>query len=73
MQKFWLILWCAVCLCAGMELADFPHLQAWFERIRARPATQRAYALGDTIKGTVDVATDAEAKRVLFGQGAVKK
>jgi GST-like protein len=25
-------------------LADFPHLQAWFERIRERPATVRAYA-----------------------------
>jgi GSH-dependent disulfide-bond oxidoreductase len=25
-------------------LADFPHLQAWFERIRERPATARAYA-----------------------------
>jgi GST-like protein len=57
----------------GMDLADFPHLRAWFERIRERPATQRAYAVGDTIKDKVDVATDEEAKRVLFGQGAVKK
>jgi GST-like protein len=57
----------------GMDLADFPHLAAWFERIRERPATRRAYAVGDTIKDKVDVATDEEAKRVLFGQGAVKK
>jgi GST-like protein len=57
----------------GMELADFPHLKAWFERIRARPATQRAYAVGDTIKDKPDLTTDEEAKRVLFGQGAVKK
>jgi GST-like protein len=57
----------------GMDLADFPRLKAWFGRIRERPATQRAYAVGDTIKDKVDVATDEEAKRVLFGQGAVKK
>lgn len=57
----------------GMDLADFPHLAAWFGRIRERPATRRAYAVGDAIKDKVDVATDEEAKRVLFGQGAVKK
>ena len=28
----------------GMDLADFPHLKAWFDTIAARPATQRAYA-----------------------------
>ncbi len=31
------------------DLNDFPHLKAWFERIQARPATQRAYALVDSI------------------------
>lgn len=57
----------------GMDLADFPHLKAWFERIRARPATQRAYAIGETIKDKPDLVNDAEARRVLFGQGALKK
>ncbi|WP_148716166.1 glutathione binding-like protein [Chitinolyticbacter meiyuanensis] len=28
------------------RLADFPHLQRWFETIEARPAVQRAYAIG---------------------------
>ena len=28
----------------GQKLTDFPHLERWFEAIRARPATQRAYA-----------------------------
>ncbi|MFC5742241.1 glutathione binding-like protein [Dyella tabacisoli] len=53
----------------GMSLDDFPHVKAWFEAIRARPATQRAYALGETIKGYVDISKDEEARKVLFGQG----
>lgn len=31
------------------NLDDFPALKGWFERIQARPATQRAYALVDKI------------------------
>ena len=54
----------------GMALEDFPHLKAWFEAIRERPATQRAYALGEQIKGRFDLTTDEEARKVLFGQGA---
>ncbi|MHC8381048.1 glutathione binding-like protein [Pseudomonas sp. LB3P14] len=30
----------------GQDLADFPHIHAWRERLRARPAIQRAYAKG---------------------------
>ena len=33
----------------GQNLDDFPALKVWFERIKARPATQRAYALVDKI------------------------
>lgn len=51
----------------GMDLADFPHLKAWFERIGARAATRRAYAIADTIQGKVDLATDEEARRHMFG------
>ncbi|WP_199097759.1 glutathione binding-like protein [Dyella sp. ASV21] len=54
----------------GMRLEDFPHLQQWFAAIRERPATQRAYALGEDIKGKFDLSTDEAARKVLFGQGA---
>lgn len=54
----------------GMALEDFPHLKTWFEAIRARPATQRAYALGEQIKGRFDLTTDELARKILFGQGA---
>ena len=33
----------------GQNLDDFPALKVWFKRIKARPATQRAYALVDKI------------------------
>ncbi|QNK03397.1 glutathione binding-like protein [Dyella telluris] len=54
----------------GMTLEEFPHLKAWFEAIRERPATKRAYALGDEIKGKFDLSTDEDARKILFGQGA---
>lgn len=30
----------------GQDLASYPHIQAWRQRIKARPAVQRAYAKG---------------------------
>ena len=52
----------------GQNLDDFPHLKRWFETIRARPATTRAYALAQEINAQPTVTE--EAKRVLFGQTA---
>ncbi|WP_049621313.1 glutathione binding-like protein [Frateuria defendens] len=54
----------------GMALEDFPHLEAWFARIRDRAATGRAYALADTIGDKPDLTTDEEARKLLFGLGA---
>lgn len=53
----------------GQDLNDFPHLQRWFNAIAARPATQRAYALADTINTTPSISDD-ESRRILFGQTA---
>lgn len=33
----------------GQDLADYPHIHAWRERLKARPAIQRAYAKGREI------------------------
>ena len=33
----------------GQNLDDFPALKAWFQRVKARPATERAYALVNKI------------------------
>jgi GSH-dependent disulfide-bond oxidoreductase len=52
----------------GQRLEDFPHLQRWFERIRARPATVRAYDKAAAINS--ENTLSEEARRVLFGQSA---
>jgi GST-like protein len=52
----------------GQRLEDFPHLKRWFESIRERPATVRAYEKAAAVN-TQNLMTE-EAKRVLFGQSA---
>ncbi|HTD12011.1 MAG TPA: glutathione binding-like protein [Steroidobacteraceae bacterium] len=52
----------------GQRLEDFPHLQRWFNTIRDRPATVRAYAKAAGVN-TQTFLTE-EARRVLFEQTA---
>lgn len=52
----------------GQRLEDFPHLARWFEAIRARPATQRAYARAAEVNTAPTVSAASAA--VLFGQTA---
>ncbi|WP_343521194.1 glutathione binding-like protein [Sphingomonas sp.] len=51
------------------NLDDFPNIKRWFEAVKARPATIRAYAKGDEVRGQAQPLTDAE-RAVLFGQTA---
>jgi GST-like protein len=53
----------------GQNLADFPHVKRWFETIKSRPATRRAYELAPTFASNKPL-TDEEAKNILFGQSA---
>jgi GST-like protein len=52
----------------GQNLNDFPHLQRWFEAIKNRPATARAYERGAGLSS--DAPMTEEARRILFGQTA---
>jgi GST-like protein len=49
----------------GVELDDYPHLKAWFQRIEARPAVQRGVqVLADQRRQL----TDDKAREILFGK-----
>ncbi len=50
------------------NLDDFPNLRRWFQAIRHRPATERAYAKAEAFTDQ-NVMTD-EARKLLFGQTA---
>jgi GST-like protein len=50
----------------GQNLDDFPHLKRWFEAVRGRPATVRAYARGAEVSSGTTMTE--EAKSILFGQ-----
>jgi GSH-dependent disulfide-bond oxidoreductase len=50
------------------NLDDFPNLRRWFDAVRARPGTQRAYAKGEPYSSRPTVTE--EGKKILFGQTA---
>ncbi len=51
------------------NLADFPNVTRWFDAVRARPATERAYARGKEVQAQAQPMTD-EQRAILFGQRA---
>jgi GST-like protein len=56
----------------GVDIAEFPHLKAWFERVGAREAVQAGFKLGAELRGNLaDQSKQNQAARsVLFGQRA---
>ncbi len=53
----------------GQKLEDFPYLKRWFETIKAKPATVRAYAQGPKTNPNPTIRTE-EQRKILFGQTA---
>jgi len=54
----------------GQQIADFPNLQAWYERMKQRPGVRRGFDVGLEIRRAASGGPDAEARKVLFGQRA---
>ena len=52
----------------GQSLEDFPNLKRWFEAIRARPGTRRAYEAGKALQMRRPEELTAEEKSMLFTQ-----
>jgi GST-like protein len=55
----------------GQNLDDFPNVKRWFEAIKSRPATIRAYERGAAVSDPAQAPLmTEEARKILFGQGA---
>jgi GST-like protein len=54
----------------GQDIAEFPHLEAWFKRVRDRSAVGRGIKVGEDVRAKWDLATDQDAQKILFGQKA---
>lgn len=54
----------------GQDIAEFPHFARWLAAVAARPAVKRGLAVNAEDRGKIDLATDKDAQKVLFGQRA---
>ena len=52
------------------DIARFPHMKAWLDRIAARPAVAEGQAVAADVRG--DLTSDREAQKILFGRTALR-
>ena len=52
----------------GQNIDEFPNLKRWHTAIRARPATQRAYAKAKEVNSAPRGPIDEKERKILFGQ-----
>jgi GST-like protein len=57
----------------GINWAEFPKVKAWFDKINARPAVQRALKVLAEVNTTPPGQYDAKAREVLFGATQYQK
>jgi GSH-dependent disulfide-bond oxidoreductase len=54
----------------GQNLDEFPNLKRWFQSIKERPSTVRAYARAAEVNPNTAAVMDEQARKILFGQSA---
>ncbi len=56
----------------GQDMDQFPHLQAWLDRVGARPGVIAGRAVGDELRANLAASGKAaeDARKMLFGQRA---
>lgn len=54
----------------GQDLDEFPNVRRWFNTMKARPAVQKGIEIGKEERARQNLATDEEARKILFGQRA---
>ncbi|KKN91521.1 hypothetical protein LCGC14_0216300 [marine sediment metagenome] len=54
----------------GQDLEEFPNLRRWFDVVKSRPAVSKGLDIGKAEREKMNLATDANAQSVLFGQRA---
>jgi GST-like protein len=55
----------------GLTIDEFPLVKAWLDRVAARPMVQKGAKVGEELRSaSYNLANDAEAKKILFGQRA---
>ncbi len=52
----------------NQDIAEFPHMKAWLDRVWDRPAVKTGWGLGQEKRS--NLATDKKAQAILFGQRA---
>jgi GST-like protein len=62
----WVIIWDR----QGQKIEDFPNIKRWLDAIKARPATERAYAIVKEVNPNAGGIRTEEERRILFGQTA---
>jgi GSH-dependent disulfide-bond oxidoreductase len=54
----------------GQDLDEFPNLRKWFDTVKSRPAVSKGIDIGKDVRAKMDLSTDKEAQKILFGQRA---
>ena len=55
----------------GVDIEEFPLVKAWIERILERPAVEKGLAI--KAPESINLATDEEARKIMFGQKARRR